>query len=121
VCAPYLGTVVAVLGETRLIDARWLAGALAATIDDVRAGRLDDVAAEEAAARLQVAPEVARRYVERLKSPTEGLLPHGEVDPRALQTVAGLRRRYLPEVVDGVDVLDRPLDAASGLLMADPL
>jgi hypothetical protein len=25
--------------------------------------------------------------------------------------VASLRRRYLPEVVDGVDVLSRPLDA----------
>jgi hypothetical protein len=40
------------------------------------------------------------------------------VDPAALQTLAGLRRRYLPEVVDGVDVLDRPLDASSGLLVA---
>jgi ABC-type nitrate/sulfonate/bicarbonate transport system substrate-binding protein len=116
VCAPYLGTVLAVAGEQRLADARRLAGALAAAIEDVRAGRLDTVATEEAAARLQVAPDVARRYVERLKSPTEGLLPNGEVDPAALQTLAGLRRRYLPEVVDGVDVLDRPLDESSGLL-----
>jgi ABC-type amino acid transport substrate-binding protein len=116
VCSPYLGTVLAVAGEARLPDARRLAGALGAAIEDVRAGRVDDVATEEAAARLQVSPEVARRYVERLKSPTEGLLPNGEVDPAALQTLAGLRRRYLPELVDGVDVLDRPLDAASGLL-----
>jgi ABC-type nitrate/sulfonate/bicarbonate transport system substrate-binding protein len=118
VCAPYLGTVLAVAGEPRLEDARRLAGALSAAIEDVRAGRVDDVATEEAATRLQVNTEVARRYVERLKSPTEGLLPHGEVDPAALETLAGLRRRYLPEVVDGVDVLDRPLDASSGLLVS---
>ena len=58
-----------------------------------------------------------RRYVERLKSPAEGLLPSAELDPAALATVAELRRRFLPEVVDGVDVLDRPLDASSGLLV----
>jgi hypothetical protein len=54
-----------------------------------------------------------------MKSPDEGLLPHGVVDPRVLDTLARLRRRYLPEVVDGSDVLDRPLDASSGLLVGD--
>jgi ABC-type nitrate/sulfonate/bicarbonate transport system substrate-binding protein len=120
VCAPYLGTVLAVAGEVRLPEARRLAGALAATIEDVRAGRVDDVAVEEAAARLAASPEVARRYVDRLTNPAEGLLPHGLVDPAALETLAGLRRRYLPEPVHGTDVLDRPLDASSGLLDADP-
>ena len=120
VCAPYLGTVLAVAGEARLPEARRLARALAATIEDVRAGRVDDVAVEEAATRLGTSPEVARRYVERLTSPAEGLLPHGRVDPAALGTLAGLRRRFLPELVDGVDVLDRPLDASSGLLDTEP-
>ena len=41
-------------------------------------------------------------------------------DRAALRTLAGLRRRFLPEVVDGVDVLDRPLDETSGLLVGDP-
>jgi ABC-type nitrate/sulfonate/bicarbonate transport system substrate-binding protein len=115
-CGPYLGTVLAVAGEAQLEPARALAAVLARTADDVLAGELDDVAAEEAAGRLGLSPELARRYVARLRSPAEGLVPRGEVDADALATVAGLRRRFLPEVVDGADVLDRPLDASSGLL-----
>jgi ABC-type nitrate/sulfonate/bicarbonate transport system substrate-binding protein len=118
VCPPYLGTVIGVVGDAHLDEARALATAIAATVDDVLAGRLDGVAAEEAATRLDLTPELARRYVARLRSPEEGLVPGGEVDPAALQTLAGLRRRYLPEVVDGADVLDRPLDETSGLLAA---
>jgi hypothetical protein len=111
VCAPYLGTVTAVSGTGPLPEARALGDALAATIDDVRAGRVDDVAVAQAAARLDVSPAVARRYVARLRDDREGLLPGAAVDPEALETVAALRRRFLPEVVDGVDVLARPLDA----------
>ena len=72
---------------------------------------MDDVAVEHAAARLDVSPVLARRYVDRLRDDREGLLPGAVVDPAALETVAALRRRFLPEVVDGVDVLARPLDA----------
>jgi ABC-type nitrate/sulfonate/bicarbonate transport system substrate-binding protein len=111
VCAPYLGTVTAVAGAARLAEARALGGALAATIADIRSGAVDEVAVERAAVRLDVSPEVARRYVERLRDPREGLLPDAAVDAAALETVAALRRRFLPEVVDGVDVLARPLDA----------
>ncbi len=64
-----------------------------------------------AAARLDASPAVARRYVDRLRDDREGLLPGAAVDPAALETVAALRRRFLPETVDGVDVLGRPLDA----------
>ena len=63
---------------------------------------MDDVAVEQAAARLDVSPELARRYVDRLRDDREGLLPGGVVDPAALETVAALRRRFLPEIVDGV-------------------
>jgi hypothetical protein len=111
VCAPYLGTVTAVSGTGPLAEARALGDALAATIDDVRSGRVDDVAVAQAAARLDVSPAVARRYVARLRDDREGLLPGAAVDPESLETVAALRRRFLPEVVDGVDVLARPLDA----------
>ena len=83
----------------------------AATIADIRSGAVDDVAVAQAAARLDVSPAVARRYVDRLRDDREGLLLDAAVDPAALETVAALRRRYLPEVVDGVDVLSRPLDA----------
>jgi ABC-type nitrate/sulfonate/bicarbonate transport system substrate-binding protein len=116
VCPPYLGTVIGVVGDARLAEAQALATALTRTADDLLSGQLGDVAAEEAATRLDLTPELARRYVQRLISPAEGLVPDGEVDPAALQTLAGLRRRHLPEVVDGADVLDRPLDSTSGLV-----
>jgi ABC-type nitrate/sulfonate/bicarbonate transport system substrate-binding protein len=120
VCAPYLGTVLAVAGKERLTATRALAAALSGTADDLLAGRLDDVAVDTAGRRLGIEPEPARRYVQRLRSPAEGLVAGGTVDPAALATLAGLRRRYLPELVDGVDVLDRPLDAGSGLVV-DPV
>jgi ABC-type nitrate/sulfonate/bicarbonate transport system substrate-binding protein len=121
VCAPYLGTVLAVAGQSRLDEVLVLAGVLTETIDDVLAGRCDAVAVAAAAARLDVSPEVAARYVARLRSPDEGLVPGGEVDPAALLCVAGLRRRFLPETVDGRDVLDRPLDVSSGLVVPGPV
>jgi ABC-type nitrate/sulfonate/bicarbonate transport system substrate-binding protein len=116
VCPPYLGTVIGVVGDARLAETQALATALTRTAIDLLSGQLDDVAAEEAATRLDLTPELARRYVRRLTSRTEGLVPDGEMDPAALQTLAALRRRYLPEVVDGADVLDRPLDRTSGLV-----
>lgn len=116
VCPPYLGTVLAVAGQEHVADASGLMAALATTIDDVLAGAVDDVAATQAATRLDLSPALAHRYVERLRSPAEGLLPRGVTDPVALATVAALRRRFLPEIVDGVDVLDRPLDETSGLV-----
>jgi ABC-type nitrate/sulfonate/bicarbonate transport system substrate-binding protein len=119
VCSPYLGTVLAVTGDAQVAGAQALAAVLTATIDDVLAGRVEDVAAREAGARLGLPPELARRYVARLRDPAEGLVAGGEVDAEALRTVAALRRRYLPELADGgADVLDRPLDTASGLVVA---
>ncbi len=111
VCAPYLGPVTAVAGTSRLEPARALGSALAATIADVRSGAVDDVAVALATVRLDISPLLARRYVDRLRDDREGLLPDAAVDPAALETVAALRRRFLPDVVDGVDVLARPSDA----------
>lgn len=116
VCGPYLGTVLAVVGDDHLAKAQLLDEALAATIGDILAGRVDDATVEEAAHRLDVAPPLARRYLDRLRDPREGLIPGTSVDAEALMTVAALRRRYLPEVADGIDVLDRPLDTTSGLV-----
>ena len=111
VCPPYLGTVTAVAGTSRQAEARALGEALATTIADIRSGAVDEVAAAHAATRLEISPALARRYVDRLRDDREGLLPGAAADPAALETVAALRRRFLPEVVDGVDVLARPLDA----------
>ena len=119
VCSPYLGTVLAVTGDAQVADAQQLAAALVDTIDDVLAGRVDDLAAGEAGTRLGLSPELAERYVERLRDPDEGLVAGGEVDAEALHTLAALRRTYLPEPsAGGTDVLDRPLDATSGLVVA---
>lgn len=118
VCSPYLGTVLAVTGDARLAEAQELAAALVDTIEDVLAGRLDDAAAAEASTRLGLPPALARRYLDRLRDPAEGLVAGGRVDADALRTVAGLRRTYLPERTEaGTDVLDRPLDASSGLVV----
>jgi hypothetical protein len=65
---------------------------------------------EAAEAELDLDPELAARYLDRLKSPTDGLVADSEVDLDALTTVVRLRERYLSS--PGVDVLA----PASGLL-----
>ena len=74
-----------------------------------RAGRRR--AAAEAATRLEAAPALAARYVDRLRDPPKGWWPAARWMPTALGTVAALRRRTCPNGDDGADVLDRPLDA----------
>lgn len=100
---PYLGTVVAVAGETRLAEARRLSAALRSTAAELVGGSLDDEAREAAARRLDLDDELAGRYVARLRSPSEGLVPDGRVDPDAIATLVGLRRRYLPDGLTGPD------------------
>jgi ABC-type nitrate/sulfonate/bicarbonate transport system substrate-binding protein len=95
VCAPYVGTVLCVHGEEQLPAARRLARALRLTAADICAGRSRGVAAEQAAARLGLPPELADRYVDRLRSETEGLILQDEVDRAGLRTIVELRRRYL--------------------------
>jgi ABC-type nitrate/sulfonate/bicarbonate transport system substrate-binding protein len=100
VVGPYLGTVVAVAGETRLTEARGLSDALTSTAAELVGGGLDDEAREAAARRLHLDDELAARYVARLRSPGEGLVADGLVDPEAIATLVGLRRRYLPDGLD---------------------
>jgi ABC-type nitrate/sulfonate/bicarbonate transport system substrate-binding protein len=117
VCTPYLGTVLSVVGSESLEPARRLAAALQATADDICAGSLDDVTVDEAAVALRLPRQLAERYVARLKDPLEGLVPDGLVDLASLTTVVDLRRRYLPSIVDGIDVLAGVLDPGSGLVV----
>lgn len=112
----YLGTVVAVTGETRLAEARALGAALTSTAAELAAGGLTDVAREAAARRLHLDDELAARYVERLRSNDDGLVADGRVDPEALGTLVRLRRHYLPEEADGSDVLARALEDDAGLV-----
>ena len=112
-CAPYLGTVVAVAAERHLDHATTLAGALRSTAVAIVAGEHADVAAEEASRALSLSPALADRYVARLRDPDEGLVVDDEVDMEALRTLVELRRRHLPELVDGRDVLAGALDPTS--------
>lgn len=112
---PYLGTVVAVVGQDRLDSATLLAECLVRTAAAVAAGDLDDAAGESAARRLHLEPALAARYVARMRDPVHGLVPGGLVDEASLRTLVDLRRRYLPapasERDDGeaADLLDAAL------------
>jgi ABC-type nitrate/sulfonate/bicarbonate transport system substrate-binding protein len=117
-CAPYLGTVLAVVGDARLEPAGRLATALARTAADVVAGRLDDPTPAEAAGALGLPAPLAERYLARLKDPTEGLVPDGVVDLAAIRTIVDLRRRYRPEIDSSTDLFAPALAAGSGLLVA---
>ena len=114
VCSPYLGTVLAVVGESPV--AAPLAAALAATAKDIVAGTLDAEVLAEAGGALDLPEPLARRYLARLRDPAEGLVPDGVVDPDSIRTVLDLRRRYRPETLDGTDVFAAALAGGSGLL-----
>ena len=116
--APYLGTVLAVVGDAQLEPAGRLAAALARTAAGVVAGRLDGPTTAAAADALGLPPPLAERYLARLKDPADGLVPDGAVDPAAIRTILDLRRRYRPETDGGTDVFAPALAAGSGLLVA---
>jgi ABC-type nitrate/sulfonate/bicarbonate transport system substrate-binding protein len=114
--APYLGTVVAVVGEEHLPTARLLARALTEACAEVLSGALDAEALEAAQRRLGLDEALARRYVDRLRSPAEGLVVDGVVDQESLETLVSLRTAWLPQSLDGRDVMDAALMEGSGLV-----
>jgi ABC-type nitrate/sulfonate/bicarbonate transport system substrate-binding protein len=117
--APYLGTVVAVVGDARLEAARRLTRAMSATCEAIASGALDTEAAEAAQRRLGLDDDLAVRYVERLRDPDDGLVTDGAVDCASLATLVRLRSAWLPEVVDGRDVMEAALAKGSGLVDGD--
>ncbi len=114
--SPYLGTVVAIAGDRHLDVAGRLSQALLDTAVEIVGGRLSDEAAEAAARQLDLDDDLARRYVDRMRDPLDGLVPDGVVDRAALETLVRLRTTYQPTVVDGVEVLDAALADDSGLV-----
>ncbi|MEV6488273.1 hypothetical protein AB0M20_06500 [Actinoplanes sp. NPDC051633] len=86
---PYLGTVL--VSRT---DQDALAEALTATAAAICDRELDDEVIDEARTALRLTDELAARYLDRLTSPTEGLVRDGRVDPAAMATIEDLRRRY---------------------------
>jgi ABC-type nitrate/sulfonate/bicarbonate transport system substrate-binding protein len=114
---PYLGTVLAVVGETRTAAAKRLAAALLETSRDIAADGVDALVVEEAIDALSLSTALAGRYLLRLKAIDEGLVPDGRVDPTAVRTLVDLRRRYLPHNGAGPDPLDAALGPDSALLL----
>jgi ABC-type nitrate/sulfonate/bicarbonate transport system substrate-binding protein len=114
--APYLGTVVAVVGAEHLPSARLLLRALSETCGQILDGSLDVEVVEAARRRLGLDEALARRYVERMRSPDDGLVDDGLVDRAALETLVSLRKAHLPTMVDGHDVMDAALAEDSGLV-----
>jgi ABC-type nitrate/sulfonate/bicarbonate transport system substrate-binding protein len=114
--APYLGTVVAVVGERHLETARLLTRALTETGAEILAGSLDAEVVEAAQRRLGLGEALALRYLDRMRSPDEGLVPGGLVDQASLKTLVALRTTWLPELVDGREVMDAALAEDSGLV-----
>jgi ABC-type nitrate/sulfonate/bicarbonate transport system substrate-binding protein len=108
--SPYLGTVVAVVGEQHAPVAARLACALTATAAAIVGGGLRAETAAAARARLGLGPALAERYVDRLCDPREGLVPDGVVDRASLQTLIGLRAKYLPAAPGTADALPAALD-----------
>jgi hypothetical protein len=97
VCRPYLGTVLAALDPAPVAG---LASALTGVAAEITSGRHDELVTEEAMAALGLDRPLAVRYLERLRTPAEGLVPDGVVDRESLCTLVGLRRRFGP-VLDG--------------------
>lgn len=120
VCVPYLGTVVAVVGDEHLSDAQRLALALRDTAREICRGEASQIALEEARSVLGLSDGLAGAYVDRLTSRAEGLVLDDDVDHDALSTIVDLRRRYLPRTVDGIDVLESALAPESGLVAEAP-
>jgi ABC-type nitrate/sulfonate/bicarbonate transport system substrate-binding protein len=117
--SPYLGTVVVVVGDKHLDAGRRLAAALRETCAAVLSGRLDDEVVEVARRRLGLDETLARRHLDRMRSPDEGLVAGGMVDRASLENLVRLRTRWLPHLVDGRDVTEAALIEDSGLVDRD--
>lgn len=113
VTAPYLGTVLAVVGAPTE-PARAFTEALRDTVDEIVHGTAHDVAVEEAAQAMGLPARLALRYVERLADPREGLIVSGAVDAESLANVVALRRRH--GGAGGADPLGKALIEQDGML-----
>jgi hypothetical protein len=116
-CGPYLGTVLAVVGDRHADAARRLARALTDTAASIVAGHLDADVLYTAATALALPAPLAGAYLDRLKDSAEGLVPDGVADPDSVRTVVDLRRRYRPATTGGVDPFEAALGADPGLWM----
>jgi ABC-type nitrate/sulfonate/bicarbonate transport system substrate-binding protein len=115
VTAPYLGTVLCVLGPPT-DEIRALAEALCDTAEAIVSGAVDDLAAEEAARLLGLSAPLARWYVARLADPLDGLVVGGGVDLDAMANVIGLRGRHGGAAGAAAESLREALSSQRGLV-----
>jgi len=95
---PYLGTVLARLGESGAsADVHRLGVVLTETARDIVGGELADAAARSAELVLGLSPKLARDHVAIMADARVGLVPDGSVDLPSLRTLVELRRRFLPD------------------------
>jgi ABC-type nitrate/sulfonate/bicarbonate transport system substrate-binding protein len=112
----YLGTVVAVVGVEHLDVARRLSQAMTETCKTIVSGAFDSEATEATQRRLGLDGKLAKRYLERLRDPHDGVVTDGVADQASLTTLVRLRSAWLPEAVDGHDVMEDALAEGSGLV-----
>jgi ABC-type nitrate/sulfonate/bicarbonate transport system substrate-binding protein len=113
VCGPYLGTVLATVGDPGAPEA--LAKVLTETSAEILSGALDDEVVEVASTALNLPDPLGHSYLDRLKDPAEGLVPDGVVDPAAIAVLVDLRRRH--GRVEAADTYVDALAPGSGLLV----
>lgn len=95
VCPPYLGTVLAALDPAPVL---FLKDALISVAAEIAGGVHDELVVEEAMAALGLDADLAVRYLERMRTPAEGLVPDGVVDLPSMRTLVDLRRRFGPRL-----------------------
>lgn len=113
---PYLGTVVADLGETSDPPApahQRVVALLARVVDETLSGRHDEELTAIARDLLGLDADAASAHVARLHDPAHGLVGDGVVDVASLATLVDLRRRYAPDpdldaVVGSIDRVVTP-------------
>jgi hypothetical protein len=90
-----VGAVLAVRHAGLTPDVVALMGALREMTDAIHSGYLDREVVAAAQAMLGLTERLARRYLDRLRSPAEGLVASGMIEEDALRSVLALRERYV--------------------------
>lgn len=90
---PYVGAVLATVGDTQL---GLLPEVLLATSAELIDGKHAGIAIEAAQRRLDLDAANAARYLEILTDPAQGLVPDGRMTRADMQTIVELRNRHSP-------------------------
>lgn len=111
---PYIGTVMAVVdpapgsegsrrlgAEERDAAVTALRGVLLDTMGRIISGELTEAATASAASLLDLSPAQAARHVDIMRDENHGLVATGTVDEPSMETIIGLRERFIPSAASG--------------------